>query len=517
MLTRLYATNYRCLVNFDFKPNAKQLIIGRNGTGKSTVFDVLAMLRDFAVRGEPCEDHFGGRTRTRWQRVIEQRFEAGVRGNGGEYRYTVTVDERGSPPRPRVRQEALDFNGERLFQFEEGVVGTAHDLPTPHPTYEFPFDWHRSALAVVEVDRWDDDRLAWFKRWLGRLVQVQINPWAMSARSESEARYPTRNLGNFADWYRHLRLESGDAVFEAIKDLREAIPGFEALDAKEAGLDVRVLQATFTSPSGSKVELPFHDLSEGQRALIALYVLLHCAVGNDRLLVIDEPDNFIALAEIQPWLLKLLDRVDETNGQVMLVSHHPELLDQLASQGGVLFERPGGGETRVQTFEPPEDSGLKASEIVARGWELREPERLTVRITDGYFGRQPNDPTTELLFLNVRVDGPPATVKTWRLDLLREGRSWKTGYFNPIRGKIRASDVSAETPRSADLSPVLGVDAPVPAYGWLQFRVEFPVRRFADLLFGSTFVLIAVEDTNDESTCTKVADEWLRRAEIALY
>ena len=48
VLSRLYATNYRCLVNFEFKPIAKQLIIGRNGTGKTAVLDVLAMLRDFA-------------------------------------------------------------------------------------------------------------------------------------------------------------------------------------------------------------------------------------------------------------------------------------------------------------------------------------------------------------------------------------------------------------------------------------------------------------------------------------
>jgi predicted ATPase len=185
-----------------------------------------------------------------------------------------------------------------------------------------------------------------------------------------ESRYPTKDLSNFADWYRHLRLESGDAVFEAIKDLREAIPGLETLDAKEAGLDVRVLQATMRGPNGKTVDLPFSDLSEGQRTLIALYVLLYCAVGEDRTLLIDEPDNFIALAEIQPWLMKLLDRVDERNAQVILVSHHPELLDQLADQGGVLFDRPDGRETRVLPFEPPEDSGLKASEIIARGWEL---------------------------------------------------------------------------------------------------------------------------------------------------
>ena len=55
VLSRLYATNYRCLVNFEFKPTTKQLIIGRNGTGKTAVLDVLAMLRDFAVRGKPCE------------------------------------------------------------------------------------------------------------------------------------------------------------------------------------------------------------------------------------------------------------------------------------------------------------------------------------------------------------------------------------------------------------------------------------------------------------------------------
>jgi predicted ATPase len=176
-------------------------------------------------------------------------------------------------------------------------------------------------------------------------------------------------MSNFADWYRHLRLESGEAVFGAIKDLREAIPGLESLDAKEAGLDVRVLQATTRSSNGKTVDLPFSDLSEGQRVLIALYVLLYCAVTEDRTLLIDEPDNFIALAEIQPWLMKLLDRVDEQNAQVILASHHPELLDQLADQGGVLLDRPDGRETRVRPFEPSEDSGLRASEIIARGWE----------------------------------------------------------------------------------------------------------------------------------------------------
>jgi ABC-type cobalamin/Fe3+-siderophores transport system ATPase subunit len=369
MLTRLYATNYRCLVNFEFKPTNKQLIIGRNGTGKTTVLDVLRMLRDITVPGKPIEDYLGGETRTRWQNVAEQGFELDVKGNGGQYRYTLLVDEKGSPPRPRVKQETLDFNGKPLFRFLEGEIGLFNDLQKSIAAVKFPFDWHRPGLATVEEGRKDNTKLTWFKRWLRGLTHVQINPWAMSARSERESHDLAKDLSNFADWYRHLRLASGNAIFEALTSLRGGIPGLEALDAKEAGLDVRVLQATMRTPDGKTVNLPFSDLSEGQRTLIALYVLLFCAVTEDSTLLIDEPDNFIALAEIQPWLMKLLDRVDDQDAQVILVSHHPELLDQLAGQGGVLLDRPGGGETRVRRFEPPGDGGLKASEIIARGWE----------------------------------------------------------------------------------------------------------------------------------------------------
>jgi predicted ATPase len=370
MLARLYATNYRCLVNFEFKPTAKQLIIGRNGTGKTTVFDVLAMLRDLAVRGKPCEDYLGGKTRTRWQDVSEQRFELDVKGNGGEYRYTLVVHEHGSPPSTRVKFERLDFEGKPLFRFLNGKAGLFNDQQMADPILEIPYDGRRSALGYAEAGLGDNTKSMWFIRWLGRLDQVQINPWAMSARSDRESLSFSKDMSDFADWYRHLLQESAGAMFEAVTSLREAIPGLEALDAKEAGLGVRVLQATMRSPNGKTVDLPISDLAEGQRCLIALYVLLYCALHKERTLLIDEPDNFIALAEIQPWLTKLLDRVDETGGQVILVSHHPELLDQLACQGGVMLDRPNGGETRVRPFEPPEDSGLKASEIIARGWEL---------------------------------------------------------------------------------------------------------------------------------------------------
>ena len=211
VLSRLYATNYRCLVNFEFKPIAKQLIIGRNGTGKTAVLDVLAMLRDFAVREKPCDGYLGGKTRTRWQNVAEQRFELDMRDKGGEYRYTLYVDEDGDPPRPFVKQERLDFDGAPLFRFQEGVF-SIFDQQKPSRKLEFRLDRRRSSMAIASAQLPDQTKLARFNVWLSGLLHVQINPWAMSARSERESRYPAKDLSDFADWYRHLRLENFDAV-----------------------------------------------------------------------------------------------------------------------------------------------------------------------------------------------------------------------------------------------------------------------------------------------------------------
>ncbi len=328
MLTRLYVDNYKCLVNFEFRPTNKQLIIGRNGTGKSTALDVLSLLRDFSVRGVACDDRLAGATKTRWQSGVEQqRFELDVSGNDSKYRYVLVVDDWAVPSsstgtssgthfRPRIVLEEVLCDGHPIFRFEEGEVHLFNDKY--EDKVQYPFDWHRSALATIQR-RWDNTKLTWFKQWLGGVVHVQINPWAIGARSEQEATEPSRDLNNFADWFRHLKLERGNEIHHAISALKEAIPGLDSLDAKEAGLNVKIVQTSIRDEnSGKLMQFTLNDLSEGQRALIALYTLMYCSVGPGVTILLDEPDNFIALSEIQPWLFKLLDRVDEQDSQVVL-------------------------------------------------------------------------------------------------------------------------------------------------------------------------------------------------------
>ena len=89
---------------------------------------------------------------------------------------------------------------------------------------------------------------------------------------------------------------------------------------------------------GERYELRFGELSDGQRALIALYALIHLAAGQGYTLFLDEPDNYVALPEIQPWLRELENVCGETVLQAVLSSHHPELIDYLGSENSCMFQ-----------------------------------------------------------------------------------------------------------------------------------------------------------------------------------
>src|SRR5262249_12601127 len=87
------------------------------------------------------------------------------------------------------------------------------------------------------------------------------------------------------------------------------------------------------------------------------------------LICMDEPDNFVALREIQPWLMGMCQAVEDHNLQVLFISHHPELINYLAPQDGILLDRPDGGPTRTLPFSLSPGSSLPPAEVVARGWE----------------------------------------------------------------------------------------------------------------------------------------------------
>jgi hypothetical protein len=111
------------------------------------------------------------------------------------------------------------------------------------------------------------------------------------------------------------------------------------------------------------------ELSDGQRVLIALYTLVHGLRGEGLTLFLDEPDNYVSLREIQPWLSTLSDECGESFEQAVLISHHPEIINYMGGTKGRWFHREGNGPVRVAETLPQAVAGLSLSESMARGWQ----------------------------------------------------------------------------------------------------------------------------------------------------
>ena len=367
MLTRLYIDNFRCFVNFEYRPRRTELIIGRNGCGKSSMMDALLCLRQFITRG----DEFDAvapmmAMRTRWQKQTQQTFEIEATLDQRRYTYKLVLEPIGDAQKSRAVSETVEYDGKLIFAFEGGEVRLFNDQSQHKVTYGF--DWHRSALASI-MPRKDNTILTLFKRWMAGIYCFRLNPFAMLNRAESEESAPRVELANFAAWYRFLIQSNPRQNADFMESLRESLDGFQYLQLDAAGENVRVLSSEFASPIAGVSKYYFQELSDGQRCLICLYAIVHFLLAQGASVFLDEPDNFISLREIQPWLVTAEEVAEQGGGQLILISHHPESINRLAGNNGTNMYRESNGTVRVGPFEGDPGSVLPPAELIARGWE----------------------------------------------------------------------------------------------------------------------------------------------------
>jgi len=368
MIKRLYVDNYRCLVNFELPLQELTLLIGPNGVGKTSILDVMYALRQLLAGVAKIADAgiFPTQTLTRWQKLDVQVFELDVDLEGDALRYRLEVAHDREIYEGSVHLEQLTANGRPLFQCEDGQVHLYRDDHSVGA--EFCVSGSESAIARV-APRGDNIRLTRFLDFMRKVVVCGLYPASFQPESATEDAMLQRDARNFAAWYRHLLLERQDLVPEFTTALREVIDGFRGIRMEKVGLDTRALMVMFEDHE-ERYELRLDEVSDGQRALMALYSLVRLAAGQGYTLLLDEPDNYLALPEIQPWLIELADACGDTVPQAVLCSHHPELIDYLGGDRGLELSRETSGVTAVRRLsETPNESGLKLSELVARGWQ----------------------------------------------------------------------------------------------------------------------------------------------------
>ena len=373
MLKKVYIHNYKCFVNFEMRFDNINLLLGKNGSGKSTLFEVLFNLQQLICDDKKRVDEiFSSADLPRIGYTSEpiQKFELEVEGNGGLYSYVLELKHDPGRDKVLIWAESLTWNKQPLYKCEPE--------DSERKTLQLYDDEHREDKGFVYSNRYYSNladvgvkytKLNWFKQRIERFFIVQINPFAMVTWFSREETHPNWNLSNYAAWFAHLNNEDRIVVSELEKELAEIFEGFRAFNLPRSG-DQRLLNLVFKFAAADKktVTYRFSEISAGQKVLIALYTLLYCLPETDYTLCIDEPENFLALPEIQPWLNLFYQRCEEHGGQGILISHHPQLINYLASEKGIWFSRDNQVIRVEKITQQADETGLSVAELIARGW-----------------------------------------------------------------------------------------------------------------------------------------------------
>lgn len=367
MIARLYANNFRCLVAFEAKFDSFGILCGPNGAGKSSVFDVVKMIRDLgtseAILGGDGPNDIKELEFTNWLDSTIQEFELTVRSSGREFEYKLHIEQAHGNVKPRIIMESATCDGGALFSRDlEGVSFKKPDGATG----SFPLDWRQAALGAIQPHGLLQD-IQILQEILANILIVRPSPRSMESESKSEAGQPSLSMSNLLSWYRSLAQEQEwtDALRSSLQDVW---PDFVSFRQQDTGISTKTLQLRFDTDYGRDSGLySFHQLSDGEKALLALY-MMRAALERSKanIVFIDEPDNYVGLPELQPWVLAMQELLDEDH-QAILISHHPEILGSAGEEhGSYLWRDNHSSPTRIGPLTIPE--GLSAGEAMTRGW-----------------------------------------------------------------------------------------------------------------------------------------------------
>lgn len=368
MIKRVFIDNYRCFVNFEVQLDEFTLILGHNGSGKSSLLDIIFAVRRL-LSGEAKindPDVFPAESLTRWQQSKIQVVEIDIEFKKEVFRYRLEVEHETKNHLARVKLESLSVDGSPLFEFKMGEVQLYRDNHSLGP--KFSAAWSESALARIP-SRPGNARLTNFLEGIQKIIICGLYPKSFLPESKTEDAMLDRDGKNFASWYRHITQERQDLISEYFKILQEVILGFKSIRLEKVGIDTRAFLLNFET-NKQRYSLNLDEISDGQRALLVLYALLQITKEQGYILLFDEPDNYISLNEIQPWLMAISDSCGVKVPQAVICSHHPEIMDYIGANSAIHFRAETNGAIKANLFETEQfDGGLKFSEIIARGWE----------------------------------------------------------------------------------------------------------------------------------------------------
>ena len=386
------------------QPNSQSLtpmtaVIGKNGVGKSALFDAFGFLADALKLGveEACDAHGrGGFERMRTQGETGPiEFEVCYRDHGNvrpiTYQISIGADKSG---RPYVVSEIMKENlrnDQSLFflwlLFGVGAVWKGKQAGKQIDETSEGFDIAKLDMSIKEGEKPQDaewikleDRRKLGIATLGALKQHPrisafrrfIEGWYLSyftpdaARSlplagpQSRLNIHGDNLGNVVQFMEREHPERFQAILNKIAD---KIPGIHKIDTERTN-DGRLLLRF--NDKGFQEPFYAQQVSDGTLKVFA-YLLLLEAPNPPRFLCIEEPENGLYHKLLETLANEFREHARARSGsQVFVTTHQPYFVDALEPQEVWILEK---GEDGFSTIRRASDDPI-VNNMVEEGLPL---------------------------------------------------------------------------------------------------------------------------------------------------
>jgi predicted ATPase len=355
VIRRLYINNFRCLENFDLPigGNSSVLLIGKNGSGKTTVGRALEILQKIA-RGTnrvgelvKAQDFARGRTDT------PIRFEIDIELDKVIYGYSIAFEFPVGFRELRVFQEKLTADGRPVFLRDVSKVHLAK--AGQENAADFVVDWHLVALPIIQQQS-STDPISILKQWIARMLLLRPIPSLMNGDSTRETLEPNPHVTDYGEWFSGVLAHAPAAYGQIERYLKDVMPDFLDIKNPVIGSDSRSLRIQFANEA-TNLDLPFAYLSDGEKCfMICALVLAGNSAYGPLFCFWDEPDNYLHISEVGQFVLALR-RNFQGRGQFVATSHNSEAIRRFSNENTLWLHRRSHLEPTI--VRPLQDLNIK--------------------------------------------------------------------------------------------------------------------------------------------------------------
>lgn len=348
-------------------------VIGKNGTGKSTMFDMFGYLKDALQSG--VEEACDLKQRGGFRRLVSAggrghvRFEIYYRESKDErpitYELSIGLNARGRPvvTEERLRQrrkgqprgwpfsflwlqngQGLAWSGEEsLYRGDEERIEEVEDSSSIPVRLTDPSRLGISTLGVLK----DHPRIARFRSFLESWYLSYFTPDAARslplAGPQRHLNIHGDNLGNVVEF---MERDHPARLHTILARIAKRIPGIQRIDTKrtdDGRLLLRFNDRGFSDPFYAQ------QVSDGTLKLFA-YLLLLEDPDPPPFMCIEEPENglYHRLLEVLASELRRNSTAPRNSSQVFLTTHQPYLVDALQPEEVWLIEKADDGFAAVR-------------------------------------------------------------------------------------------------------------------------------------------------------------------------